>query len=222
MTAPGRAAGGRMHIVRAPLHDHDAARAVERAAYVITRRAGAATAERQGRALAAAPFSATKFNDGNASAVIHRRLKSGDGARRSAIMCRPSRGSFPALPIATPSHPTNGQRRPIVDRARWLRHRSAGVNPWRQRTPSTRLSGGRRATRLALRLPAERGAFFFSGAAVGRARISLRSKLAGNPAEDRTDRFKGLALRHVEHDGASHVPLRGKIIPFRRENVRRA
>lgn len=43
--------------------------------------------------------------------------------------------------------------------------------------------------------------------------ISLRSKLAGNPAEDCTDRFKGLALRHGPHDGETSVRQVEQVYP---------
>ena len=80
------------------------------------------------------------------------------------------------------------------------------VSPGSERTfISTRHPPRGRAPGCMLRLFAERAAIFIDGLRIDRARISLRSKPGSDPTQDCTDRFKGLALRHVQHDEAVHV-----------------
>lgn len=56
-----------------------------------------------------------------------------------------------------------------------------------------------------------------------RPRISLRGKLAGNPAEDCADRYPGIALRHGTHDGGCLVPKTRNLFTFEgKEDARRS
>ena len=82
------------------------------------------------------------------------------------------------------------------------RHESNHVLPTHAGSPgfSSRCVGTC-AAGLAHPLGGTGGAFF---------RISLRSELGGHPAQDRTDRFKGLALRHAQQHARSRRHEAGK------------